>query len=558
MAQCLAFVTNKWVGFVAAVWVQAISGNNYTFANYSVALKSLMGLTQLQLNNLSVAKDVGKAFGLVAGFASDRLPTSVILLIGSLEGLLGYGAQWLVVNQTIRPLSYWQMCIFMCMGGNSTTWMNTAVLVTCLRNFRRNRGPVSGILKGYVGLSTAIFTDIGSALFANNPAYFLLMLTFIPGAVCIPSMLFLREVPPASDTDEDRQEGRYFWAFNASAFAIAFYLLIFDLTGSHKGVVSRAFVVGLLLLLAAPVAVPVSAALRPFASRKLWDAEGHKASQESKVQEKEGERDGEGEGGKEVVKENGESEKEAGNVEGLKEEEGKRGKPLIGEEHTIWQAFGKLDFWVLFVSLLCGVGSGLAMMNNMGQIGEALGRADVSVFVSLMSIWGFFGRIASGTLSEYLLRRSATPRPLWNAASQILMAIGYFILAFALPESLYIGSIVVGTCYGVRIAVSVPIASELFGLKHYGIIYNTIILTLPLGSFLFSGLLAGILYDAQATRGAGGSNTCIGAHCYKAVFVIMAIVSLVGFGLDILLAFRTRDVYTKIHKMKKSAQTPTS
>lgn len=68
-----------------------------------------MDLTQLELNNLSVAKDVGKAFGLLAGLASDRLPTWVILLIGSLEGLVGYGAQWLVVSQKIKPLSYWQV-----------------------------------------------------------------------------------------------------------------------------------------------------------------------------------------------------------------------------------------------------------------------------------------------------------------------------------------------------------------------------------------------------------------------------------------------------------------
>ena len=99
----------KWLGFVAAIWVQAISGNNYTFSNYSDALKSLMNLTQLELNNLSVAKDVGKAFGLLAGFASDKLPTWVILLIGSVEGLVGYGAQWLVVSETIKPLSYWQV-----------------------------------------------------------------------------------------------------------------------------------------------------------------------------------------------------------------------------------------------------------------------------------------------------------------------------------------------------------------------------------------------------------------------------------------------------------------
>ena len=99
----------KWLGFVTAVWVQSISGNNYTFANYSDALKSLMNLSQVQLNNLSVAKDIGKAFGLVAGLASDKFPTSILLLIGSIEGLIGYGVQWLVVRQSISPLPYWQV-----------------------------------------------------------------------------------------------------------------------------------------------------------------------------------------------------------------------------------------------------------------------------------------------------------------------------------------------------------------------------------------------------------------------------------------------------------------
>ncbi|KAH7851866.1 hypothetical protein Vadar_017516 [Vaccinium darrowii] len=63
--------TTKWLGFVMAIWVQAIAGNNYAFSNYSDALKSLMGLTHvLQLNNLSVAKDVGKAFGILSAGTS--------------------------------------------------------------------------------------------------------------------------------------------------------------------------------------------------------------------------------------------------------------------------------------------------------------------------------------------------------------------------------------------------------------------------------------------------------------------------------------------------------
>jgi len=185
-------------------------------------------------------------------------------------------------------------------------------------------------------------------------------------------------------------------------------------------------------------------------------------------------------------------------------------------------------------------------------MGLALGYDDVSIFVSLTSIWGFFGRILSGSVSEYFIKKAGTPRPVWNAASQILMAVGYTTLAMAIPGSLYIGSIVVGICYGVRLAVTVPTASELFGLKYYGLIYNILILNLPLGSFLFSGLLAGLLYDSEATHTAGGGNTCVGAHCYRLVFVVMAIACVVGFFLDVLLAIRTKPLYSKIYNSRKS------
>ncbi|KGN61919.1 protein NUCLEAR FUSION DEFECTIVE 4 [Cucumis sativus] len=519
----------KWLGFVSAVWVQAISGNNYTFSNYSDALKSLMNLTQLQLNNLSVAKDVGKAFGLLAGIASDKFPTWVILLIGSVEGLVGYGTQWLVVSRRISPLPYWQMCIFLCMGGNSTTWMNTAVLVTCIRNFRKNRGPVSGILKGYVGLSTAIFTDLCFALFSSDPSSFLLMLSLVPLAVCLFAMFFLREIPTqttitAADT---QQESNYFSVFNALAVVVAVYLLCFDFVKNSGRLISQLYSIGLLILLGSPLIIPI------YSFFKSWNSIRSRLDLEEPLVKEE------------VV--TGAVKEEAGETAVIEQR-----APVIGEEHTIFEAVRTIDFWVLFVSFLCGVGTGLAVMNNMGQIGLALGYADVSMFVSLTSIWGFFGRILSGTISEHFLKKAGTPRPLWNAASQILMTVGYVLMAMAMPGSLYIGSVIVGICYGVRLSVTVPTASELFGLKYYGLIYNILILNLPIGSFLFSGLLAGFLYDMEATPTEGGGNTCIGGHCYRIVFLVMALACVIGFVLDIWLAFRTKELYSKLKANKKS------
>lgn len=580
----------KWVGFVTAIWVQAIAGNNYTFSNYSVALKSILDVNQVQLNNLSVAKDVGKAFGLVAGFASDYLPAWLILLIGSLEGFLGYGVQWLVLSQKIRPPPYWQMCIFLCMGGNSTTWMNTAVLITCMRNFRRNRGPVVGILKGYIGLSTAIFTDLCSALFASNPSSFVLMLTVIPGIVCITSMIFLRPVPCSADEKEEKEEARSFSTFNVIAIIVAIYLLAFDISGKHGIALSRIFAGFLLVLLAAPLVVPLklfihekySSGEQLIPSFWKWKSENtqildiEKQVREPLITNAEEPKGAAGDDTETSVQDKAESvstEPRPSQSESVENQIVCNTKPRIGEDHTIFQAMQKFDFWLLFFAFLCGVGTGMAVINNMGQIGLAMGFIDVSMFVSLISIWGFFGRIGAGTISEHFIRKAGVPRPVWMAASQLFMILGYIVMAIGMPGSLYVGSIVVGVCYGVRLSISVPTASELFGLKYYGMIYNFLILNLPIGSFLFSGLLAGILYDIEAAKGhvinarspsnllrsiygaqLENDNNCVGAHCYRLVFLVMAAVCILGFALDVLLSFRTRDLYLNIHKSKKARE----
>ncbi|KAK4260665.1 hypothetical protein QN277_003751 [Acacia crassicarpa] len=526
----------KWLGFVTAIWVQTISGNNYTFANYSGAFKTLMSLTQLELNNLSVAKDVGKAFGLLSGLASEFLPPSVILLIGASLGLIGYGGQWLVASQKISPLPYWLTCVLLCLGGNSSTWMNTAVLLTCMRNFPQNRGPVSGILKGYVGLSTAIFTDTCTALFSSSPSSILLMLAIVPAVICFIASLALKESQPASNSEEVKQETQFFNLFNIIAVTLALYLLAYDITGRHGRILSLLFASGLLILLAMPVLVPFCPVVLKSNLVVSNDAE-QQISEHQPL----------------LLAENKEEKQDNGPVSSESVVAMKR-QPMIGEEHTILEMLKTLDFWALFMSFLCGVGTGLCVMNNMGQIALASGYNDASIFISFVSIWGFFGRIISGSLSEYFIKKSGMARPFWNAASQILMAVGFVGMAMAFPGSLYIGSMIVGICYGVRLTITTASASEIFGLRYYGLLYNILILNLPLGSFLFSSLIAGNLYDAEAARqkNEGEGNTCIGSQCYMLVYVIMASVCVIGCGLDLVLAIRTKKVYSKMHQEKTS------
>ncbi|CAK9860633.1 unnamed protein product [Sphagnum jensenii] len=557
-------ISKKWVGLVTAIWVQAISGNNYTFANYSAVLKTVMQYNQKQLNSLGVAKDVGKSFGLLAGFLADYLPTWAILLIGAIEGFLGYGAQYLVVSQRISPLPFWQMALALCFGGNSTTWMNTAVLVTCMRNFPRSRGNVTGILKGYVGLSTAIFTELCTSLFTSEASAFLLLLTFLPAIVCLVAIAFLSEVPPSSTKEEDTLEYSSFTILNSISMALAFYLLTFTLIGKFfiiSSFANKLFAGVLLLFLVAPLVVPIQLLYSKY--MRNWSSAAQQ-SQGDKMRiplllEDDQQKDENQEGGKKW-----------------------RVPPALGEDHTLLDALQTIDFWLLFFTFLCGVGTGITAINNLGQIGQAQGYSDVSLFISFISIWGFFGRIGAGAISEYYVRKGAVPRPVWMVLSQLLMLVGYILFATAAPGSLYVGSIVVGICYGVQISITVPTASELFGLQHFGIMYNFIILNLPLGSFLFSGLLAGWLYDREASRtpqqGHGknwvlmksigtsskeffflsvvserGSSSaeepqnCTGAHCFFSVFMIMAGMCAIGIVLNVILILRIRPLYQSLY-----------
>jgi hypothetical protein len=558
MASKYSRISKKWVGFVTAIWVQSIAGNNYTFANYSPALKDVMNYNQTQLNNLGVAKDVGKSFGLFAGLLADHLPTWLILLIGALEGAVGYGTQYLVIAKKIAPPSYWKLCVVFCMGGNSTTWMNTAVLVTCMRNFPRSRGTVTGTLKGYIGLSTAIFTQLCTALFTSEATSFLLLLTFLPVIVCLTAIVFLEEVPAASSQEEDVEEQAGFSTINWISLGLALYLLSFTLLEFFFPFSSfqfKLFAIGLLIFLIAPLVVPLKLML------KVYKGKAAAESVEESVT-------------KPLLEESPDTNAVAHVESGAAElaPPVKERFPVLGEDHTLSEAALTLEFWLLFFTFLCGIGTGITAINNLGQIGEAQGFSDVSIFISLVSIWGFFGRIGAGAIGEYYVKRAAVPRPVWMALSQVLLFFGYVLFAKAAPGSLYVGSIIVGVCYGVHISITVPTASELFGLKNFGLLYNFLILNIPLGSFLFSGLLAGWLYDREAARvphlttpifnaaadfAALGENDppkCLGPHCFRSVFSVMAGMCALGIMLNVVLILRIRPLYQALYGLNGSIE----
>lgn len=135
-----------------------------------------------------------------------------------------------------------------------------------------------------------------------------------------------------------------------------------------------------------------------------------------------------------------------------------------------------------------------------------------------------------------------------------MMAVGHFSLAWALPGALYAGSLMVGMGYGAHWAIVPATASELFGLKNFGMLYNFLSIATPVGSLIFSGLIAGTLYDREAQKQQGSlvppdvdALKCEGAVCFRETLFIMTGVCMLGVALNSILIVRTQRVYTTLY-----------
>ncbi|KAI9397368.1 hypothetical protein POPTR_003G012300v4 [Populus trichocarpa] len=442
-----------------------------------------------------------------------------------------------------------QLWLALVIATNSNAWFGTAVVVTNMRNFPLSRGTVSGILKGCAGISAAVYTVVYSLVLKGSASNLLLFLTLVIPILCLAMMYFIRPCTPASG--EDSSEHVHFLFTQAAVILLAIYLLITAIIGtvvSLSDAVSYILVAIVVIFLISPLAIPVKMTIFPSRPKKnppsdssdhLMLGEGEttptdplltpssSATSLGSFYENDDASD------VEILLAMGE-----GAVK-------KKRRPKRGEDFKIHEALIKADFWLLWVVYFLGVGSGVTILNNLAQIGAAFGLEDTTILLALFGFCNFVGRIGSGAVSEHFVRSRAIPRTLLMTCAHIIMAITFIPFALALDGILYTATALLGISYGILYAVMVPTASELFGLRHFGLIYNVLLLGNPVGALLFSGILAGYVYDAETAR--QGSSTCLGPDCFKITFLALAGFCGLGTVVSIILTVRIRPVYQMLY-----------
>lgn len=528
-------VDNKWASTIASIWIQASCGASYTFGIYSSTLKSSQSYSQSTLDTVSVFKDIGANAGVISGLfysavtekrggrssaGVGRRPRSVlspgpwlVLVAGAVQFFAGYFFIWASVVGLIDRPPVAAMCLFMWMAAHAQTFFNTTNVVSGVHNFSDYSGTIVGIMKGFLGLSGAILIQVYYTVLKDQPSAFILMLAILPTSVSLVLMLLVRIYDTNAMGDK-----KHLNSFSAVALIIATYLMILIILENTftMPLWSRilTFIVLLFLLF-----WPLRTAIVAMREEREGSSEPSSSEQSPLLDDP---------------------------LQVVSKE--------VSEDMNLIQAMRTGDFWLLFMAMVCGLGSGLATINNISQIGESLGytTVEINTLVSLLSIWNFLGRFGAGYISDVLLYKRGFTRPFLMAFTLLIMAAGHIIIASGFSGNLYVGSVLVGVCYGCLWSLMPTITSEIFGVGHMGTIFNTIAIGSPVGSYILSVRVIGYIYDKEAT---GEDNSCYGTHCFMLSFFILASVAFFGFLVDLVLFFRTRSFYKLIlHRRSQHSQ----
>ncbi|WJX93891.1 hypothetical protein P8452_75370 [Trifolium repens] len=533
----LQVLTGRWFMVFSSFMIMSVSGASYMFGLYSREIKSVLGYDQSTLTLLSFFKDLGSNIGILSGLLNEITPPYVVLTIGGILNFFGYFMIWLAVTRKIPKPPIWNMCLYIFIGANSHCSTNTGALVTSVKNFPGSRGVVIGLLSGYLGLSGAIITQLYYAFYGNDSKSLILLMAWLPTAVTFVFMPVIKHHKMV----EQPNDSKAFYNFLYMTLILAGFLMImiivqkcFNFTKSEYHVTSTLM---LLLLIILPLIVVIMEEQRISKNKNGDDS-------------------------------NIAIEK---NLQARVERETTQNEPLSrGEDHTILQAIFSLDMLTLFVATICGLGGTLTVVNNLSQIGLSLGYPahSITTFVSLMAIWIYLGKVTQGVISEFIITKLKLPRPLMLTSILIFSCFGHLLIAFDVPNGLYVASIIIGFCFGANWPVLFSIISELFGLKYYSTLYNVGSIASPIGSYLLSVRVAGYLYDKEATRQMeilglkrkkGEELNCNGSECYKLAFIIITAVSLFGALVSLSLVIRTRkfykgDIYNKFREEARSVE----
>jgi len=206
-------------------------------------------------------------------------------------------------------------------------------------------------------------------------------------------------------------------------------------------------------------------------------------------------------------------------AQGGKKDEKLKPESSLGESFTVKESLKTKAFWFLWLTWALQGAAGIAMVSLAVLFGLARG---FSLESSVMILTAFnlasgLSRILTGYISD-LVGRNLTMSITFFVAGAAYFLMPYFV---SLPLLAFFAALV-GFAFGTLFAVSAPLVSDCFGLKHFGAIFGLVFTAYGFVSGALGPSLSGYLLDIT------DSNflivfTYLGIFCLLSGFLIRGV-----------------------------------
>ncbi|CAM9554235.1 unnamed protein product, partial [Laminaria digitata] len=506
---------------------------SYAFGLFSDTLKDELGFSQSNVDIIASVGELGLWSSFVVGLMLERISPRQVYVVGSAASALGLGYVSLAIGK-ILPTNPAAMAAMFYLANFGTACYAQTAQSTAVRNFpAADRGKVSGLIKSVFGLSSAVLSVLYTGLLgAEHVGRFLLLLS-----VGVPLLGMVSSVPlnlvPAKHLSYsiERAQGVsprltpfYVWFAVVTLFLMASVAVVFfpfalpvPWTGIFLVIVVLS-VSGLPLLYG-----------RVYVRGNVFGHSRDSSSTSTNFGVEPDPRNA-GDATDSVTADlpleedlfGGELFPLLGSTDGL----GAGRNADIESCSLTWeQCLRDKRFWVLFVSFLCGAGSGLVVINNIASIAASLEMTSSTLLVTALGISNALGRITAGWVSDRIVS-AGLPRSLLYCGMLLLTSGVDFLLAAGIKSLLYPLSVMAGLCYGSMFALVLALTGDLFGAEHIGTNYGLLDLGPAVGSFVFATGVVNLFYNrGQVTP------DCIGPECFGGTFLCTAVACLCACGI---------------------------
>jgi len=475
---------NRWLTLTAGIFAMLCTGPIFTFGAIHNSIKAMLATSELQVQLIGVAGDIGLWTKVFPGLAFDLLGARATMLGGAVLTGLGY---LLMYSALLNQWSPMVVAGAWFLAGEGSGFVYTSALFSSTKNFApAERGMVTGVLACSFGTSATVFGSLlggclGGRVDAGGECHegflggsvtnYMLLLGFVVPAVTILAALGtqVREGHAAGAGDRIGHRFTMLLIGLSALIAVVFSKNLVEklVDPSIKTWANYLILALLAVFLCLPIGAGPARAQAPKAAAA--DAEAASGNESASTSSSSAAADAAASTGRSA-----------------------ECQPL---------------FWSHFVAFGITVGVDLMTLNVLSAIATARGMEHGAAGPLVVVQMGFdtMGRLASG----FLVGRLRLTHLLVLAPA--LSAIGQILLAGGSSAGLYIACATLGLSDGIMWTMGPLFVGKAFGLEHVGRNFGITVLSAALFQASFSLGLEPLVYRQHK---APGETVCMGSSCF--------------------------------------------